>query len=398
MTTRLLYETDPYLTKFDATVIKIEGEWVILDRTAFFPGGGGQDADRGWIEDLEVMEVKGGDEVKHHVPDHEFTLGQRVDCEIDWERRHDLMRGHTGEHLLFSTISKINPELELVKIGITPAKKSFIVKGDLNWNLIARAQEEANAAIAAQLQVTETWAAKDSEVVKQIRIKAERIHGDKVRIVSIGEIDKAACAGVHIQNTRELRMLLVTKLTSARPHGDFEIEFETGRRAMETALHLSTATLQAAEMLGAVPSDLVSALFNLTSDADRMRASLRSFSKDAIARLQPEKEGEANIVSGVFEGVDKKSLIDAANEHVRKEKTVAILAAVSDKVLLVIASSQDLNLDCRAILNEALGAIGGRGGGSKSFATGGGPAPEKAGEAVAIAVSATKAALNGNPA
>ena len=398
MTTRLLYETDPYLSKFDATVVKIEGEWVILDRTAFFPGGGGQDADRGWMEDLDVTEVKGGDEVKHLVPDHAFTLGQRVDCEIDWERRHDLMRGHTGEHLLFSTISKINPEIELVKIGITPGKKSFIVKGDVNWNLIARAQEEANAAISAQLPVTEMWAAKDSEAVKQIRIKAERIHGDKVRIVSIGEIDKAACAGVHIQNTRELRMLLVTKLTSAKPHGDFEIEFETGKKAMEIALRLSTSTLHASEMLGAVPSDLVNALANLTSDAERMRTALRGYSKETIAKLQPEMMGDVGIVSGAFEGVDKKTLIDAANEHARKSATAAVLASVTDKVILVVAASQDVNIDCRAVLNEALAAVGGKGGGSKNFATGGGVAPEKAGEALTKAIEALKAALSKRPA
>jgi Ser-tRNA(Ala) deacylase AlaX len=55
--TRLLYESDPYMTRFDAIVEKLNGDWVALDRTAFFPGGGGQDMDAGWIEDLDVVEV-----------------------------------------------------------------------------------------------------------------------------------------------------------------------------------------------------------------------------------------------------------------------------------------------------------------------------------------------------
>ena len=186
--TRLLYESDPYMTRFDATVEKLNGDWVALDRTAFFPGGGGQDMDSGWIEDLDVVEVKEQEEIWHRVPDHAFSVGQRVEAEVDWERRHDLMRGHTGEHLLFSAMNKINPELELVKIAITPKKKSFIVRGEMSWALLARAQTEANAAIVSQLPITEVWVSKDSPIIKEIRVKVERIHGDKIRIISIGDI------------------------------------------------------------------------------------------------------------------------------------------------------------------------------------------------------------------
>ena len=241
--TRLLYESDPYLARFDATVEKVNGDWVALDRTAFFPGGGGQDTDAGWIGDLEVVEVKEQGEIWHRVPEHAFEVGERVEAEIDWERRHDLMRGHTGEHLLFSTLSKINPELELVKIAITPQKKSFIVRGEMNWALLAVAQSEANEAIAAQLPISEMWVSKDSPIVQEIRVKVDRIHGDKVRIINIGDIDKAACAGVHVQNTRELKALLITKLSSARPAGDYEVEFQTGkgchRERIEALHHLA---------------------------------------------------------------------------------------------------------------------------------------------------------------
>ena len=124
--TRLLYETDPYLSRFDATVEKVQGDWVILDRTAFFPGGGGQDC----RHRLDRRPRSGGGQGRQEI----FGTGsrtlrslwdRRVECEIDWERRHDLMRGHTGEHLLFSILSKMNPELELVKIAITPEKKSW---------------------------------------------------------------------------------------------------------------------------------------------------------------------------------------------------------------------------------------------------------------------------------
>jgi len=389
--TRLLYETDPYLTKFDAVVEKLNGEWVVLDRTAFFPGGGGQDADTGWIEDLEVIEVRSNDSVMHQVPDNHFSVGQRVECEIDWERRHDLMRGHTGEHLLFSTLSKINPEIELVKIAITPKKKAFIVRGKVNWALISIAQQEANHAIAAQLPIAEQWVDKDSDVVKDIRIKVERIHGERVRIINIGEIDKAACAGVHIQNTRELRMLLVTKLTSARPSGDYEIEFETGKQAMESALGLSVVGLQASDALGARPEDLVSALNNLKDEMLTLRSALKRYSQEALANIRPEKFEGVRIYSGAFEGIDKKALIDAANDFVKDERTVAVMASADDRLLLVVASSKDLEVDSREILMEALKLVEGKGGGGRNFASGGAAMPLAAPAVVVKGVQLIKA-------
>lgn len=377
--TRLLYETDSYLSKFDATVVRIQGEWVVLDRSAFFPGGGGQENDTGLMGGFEVKSVRSqGEEVLHQVPEHAMAVGDKVDCEIDWERRHDLMRGHTGEHLLFSMLSKLDPELELVKIAITPTKKSLVVKGGLSWPLMAQAQELANEAIAAQLPVSDVWVSKDSELITDIRIKVDRIHGDKVRIVKIGEIDMAACAGVHIQNTRELKMLLVTKLSSARPVGDYEIDFETGRQAMRTALRLANIGLQAAEVVKAQPEHLVNALTNLKGELQLAREAVRTYGKRALAHLEPEKLQGVRLYSGVFEGLDKKTLIDSANEFVKGDRTVAIMASVNEQLMLVVATSKDLEVDSREVLSDGLKAVEGKGGGGKNFASGGSSQPNGA--------------------
>jgi alanyl-tRNA synthetase len=392
--TRLLYESDPYLARFDAVVEKIDGDWVALDRTAFFPGGGGQDMDAGWIEDLEVVEVKEKVDVWHRVPDHAFSVGQRVEAEIDWERRHDLMRGHTGEHLLFSALSKINPELELVKIAITPQKKSFIVRGEMSWALLARAQAEANAAIASQLPVSEVWISKDSPVVKEIRIKVERIHGDKIRIINIGEIDKAACAGVHIQNTRELRVLLVTKMSSARSAGDHEIEFQTGRDAIDSALKLSTISLQASESVGANPEDLVKALDNLQSELESKKQALKRYSKETLSSLEPEKYEGVRIYSGSYQGIDKKALVDCANQFASDDRSICIMSSSDDKLMLIIASSKDLTIDCREVLLETLESFNGKGGGGKNFASGGANSPEEGANAVRKATTIVKKAID----
>jgi len=109
-----LYEADPYLSEFTATVTKVEGDWVVLDRTAFYPGGGGQERDRGTLDGCEVTGVKGKDEISHQVPGHRLTEGSQVKGVLDWANRYGLMRAHTGEHLLFSALSR-RTEMELVK-------------------------------------------------------------------------------------------------------------------------------------------------------------------------------------------------------------------------------------------------------------------------------------------
>ncbi len=392
--TRLLYESDPYMTRFDATVEKIDGDWVALDRTAFFPGGGGQDMDAGWIEDLDVVEIKEQDDIWHRVPEHAFAVGQRVEAEIDWERRHDLMRGHTGEHLLFSALSKIYPEIELVKIAITPKKKSLIVRGEMSWALLARAQAEANAAIAAQLPISEAWISKESPIVNEIRVKVERIHGDKIRIINIGDIDKAACAGVHIQNTRELKVLLVTKMSSARPAGDYEIEFQTGRDALGSALRLSAISLQASESVGANPDDLVKALENLQSELESKKLALKRYSKEMLSSVEPEKYEGVRIYSGSYQGIDKKALVDCANQFASNDRSVCIMSSSDEKLMLIIASSKDLAIDCKEVLVETLKSFNGKGGGGKNFASGGANAPEEGPNVVKNAILIVKNAID----
>ncbi len=168
--TRLLFDSDPYLVSFESVVERLAGEWVFLEESAFFPGGGGQEADRGTIESLQVTEIRleNGD-IAHRTPTHTFRVGQRVKCAIDWGRRNDLMKGHTAEHLLFSAIGKLAPESELVKIVISPEKKSFVIKGSVGWPLLSEAQRIANDAILQGLPTTELKVGREDPILKAAR-------------------------------------------------------------------------------------------------------------------------------------------------------------------------------------------------------------------------------------
>jgi alanyl-tRNA synthetase len=391
--TTCLYYSDPYCREFDARIVEVRGEWIVLDRTAFYPGGGGQEPDCGMLSGTAVTEVKRDNGIiLHKVPGHRFSAGEEVHGAIDWSRRFDLMMGHTGEHLLFSCLHNVSPELTLVKIAITPEKKSVIVSGELDWDMVAQAEREAMKAIASELPVTERTVRRDDPYLTEARVKMERIHGDSVRVVEIGDLDRAACSGVHVSNTRELGMVLVTGLTSARPVGDLEVEFEVGDRAKARASELAIMSLRAAEALGSTPNDLLGALGNMIKERDRSAAALRRYGTKALEGLVPSDIGGVKLYSGIFENMDKKTVADAATRFI-KDRAACVLGTVGERFMLVVACNPSLKVDCVAVLNQALAKIGGRGGGKPNFATGGAPTGERAEEAMVAAIAAITDAL-----
>lgn len=371
--TEKIYEMEPYRNKFTATVLEVEGERVILDRTAFYPGGGGQDPDTGTLSGSRVTDVhsKGGALV-HMVPGHRFHIGQEVEGEVDWARRWDLMRAHTGEHLLFSALNRLVPDLELVKIAITPSKKSFIVKGVLTWDIMLQAETVVNQVILSDVPTEDMHVHRDDTLVSESRVKLERISGDQIRLVRIGDFDLAACAGVHVRRTGEINLLLVEKLTSAKPAGDHEVEFSVGERAIQRALQLSAMTLQVSELVGAHPEDLLSALRNQVKEAEGSREALRHYAKNWLASLIPETIGTISLFQAVTNGLDRKTLTEEATRRAQAPRTACVLVDESERSLLVVAVSKDLlELDANGLLQELLRDHGGKGGGNKSFASGG---------------------------
>lgn len=365
-----LYETDPYLREFRATVTKVEGEWVVLDQTAFYPGGGGQERDRGTLGGRSVIGIKGKDEISHQVPGHHLEVGASVIGSLDWDHRYDLMKAHTGEHLLFSSLSK-RTEMELVKISLSKERKVLIVKGHLDWEMVRDSVHEVNDIISAGAEVTCQHIDRDSLGEDGPRVKLDRITDRTVRVVSIGGHDSAACAGVHLRNAHEIGMLLVSKFTSARPVGDWEIEFLVGPEAVRAAVDHSVRSLMMAERLGSLPHDALTAFDNRNRELARAREALKTYGKMALSTLRPEQLGEWKLFSGSFVGLDRKQVMERANEMVSEGGSIAALVCQDERTFLILACSSDVKLDCIGILNSVLSRHGGRGGGKPNFASGG---------------------------
>ena len=388
-----IFRHDGYVFEFEANVVSVTGDEVVLDSTAFYPGGGGQVCDTGEIRGTRVTEAfrnKDGD-IVHRVPGNDLKPGERVWCSVDWDRRYGLMQGHTGEHLLFCSLKRQCPDLAITKIMISPESKYVIVNHDITWEQVRAAEAFANQAIVDNLTVTKSVMDRDDPDLENVRIKLDRIpEGEEITVVAIGDIDLSACSGVHVMETSELEMLIVDRKVSAGKDG-VAIHFKVGQEAKDAARDLATTALEVVDEIGCKVEDSPRAVANMRRDLDIQGRLLRQAAK-ALAAAVPEREvGGVPVYAAVLPGSDRSVLTDAA-ESVKARGGVALIVGVTD-TLSVIMASGDGRVDCRKALPEVLKAFGGRGGGKPDFAQGGVQDPSAADDVLKALEDAVSASL-----
>jgi alanyl-tRNA synthetase len=374
-----LYYIDSYLKEFEVTVVGIKGDRIFLDMTAFYPGGGGQAADLGTIDGKSVTEVgKDGEGIFHVVPGASFGKGQKVKCALDWDRRYELMRGHSGQHILFRAMQEQNPELGVSKVDIGTDKKVLLFNGRISWEGLRKALARANEIIASDLEILIQEVPKDSPDLADVRIKVDRIVGDKVRIIRIGGFDAAACGGVHVRRTGEIGGLSIVKMVSGRQASDWSVQFEIGFKALQSSSDLAISTLSIADTLGCATGNVEPTVSNLKDKAESLSDKLRAVSQSQLEALQPEKVCNFSIYSAILSGADRKTMSDVSSKLIREERAVILLCDVSDNAFMIMACNEKIRLDCPALLRKGLDLMNGRGGGKKNFAQGGGTEKAKA--------------------
>lgn len=366
-----LFHSDGYISEFEGEVTTVKGEWVALGGTAFYPGGGGQECDTGTIGGVKVTEVKEEDgEIFHRMPGHDLKVGDRIWCSVDWNRRYDLMKGHTGEHLLFSSLKRQDPELNIVKIRIAPDSKSVIIDRDISWEKISAAVEFANRVILENHAVSRSVMSRDDPDIDKIRVKLERIEEEEISVVEIEGVDLAACCGIHVMETGELGAIYVYKKTSAGKDG-FEIHFDIGEKALMGAMNDAYSCLSIIDMLNSKPSDVIKTVSNMRDELELTKKQLKTAVSSSLRNMAPEDINGVQVYSGIFPTSDRKVLTDAAESY-KGKGAVAVLIGMGDTLSVMIASGTP-KVDCKTTISSVLAQFGGRGGGKPDFAQGGVP-------------------------
>jgi len=210
---RKIFWEDAYIKEFDATVVKVDGNNVWLDQTAFNGRGGGLPGDVGWLNDVKVIDsIKNGDDVIHILEKNPFKVGERVHGKLDWEKRYKIMRMHTAAHLLIGLMSKEGLLVTGNQLGYDESRMDFNMEV-LDREKILRYAEEANriAEKGGEVRIyfmKRTDALKDDGLIKMAAAMPPEV--DEWRIVDIG-IDKQPDGGVHVKDLKEIGRIRITK-------------------------------------------------------------------------------------------------------------------------------------------------------------------------------------------
>ena len=214
----LLFRDDAYLRACAARVVAVHGEVVELDRTIFYPTGGGQPGDTGRLGSCKVIDTRKGptgDSILHVLDSQDANLqvGQPVEIEIDWERRHRHMRMHTALHLLGAVV---RAPVTGGRIGEDKSHLDF----DIEMEKLVKEELEAgvNALVGAAHAISSRWitdAELDArpELVRTMSVAPPRGEG-RVRLLEIPGVDLQACGGTHVRDTAEIGRLAVARIRS----------------------------------------------------------------------------------------------------------------------------------------------------------------------------------------
>lgn len=216
--TELLFRDDAYLKSCSATVVALHGDAIELDRTVFYPAGGGQPGDSGTIAGLRVADARKGEDGERVL--HVLAPGAplppprtEVEVEIDWERRYRHMRFHTALHLLCAVV---RAPVTGGRIAADKAHLDF----DVEMERLVKEDIEAglNALVAAGHAASARWVSEAEldarpELVRTMSVAPPRGEG-RVRLLEIPGVDLQACGGTHVANTREIGRLAVARIRS----------------------------------------------------------------------------------------------------------------------------------------------------------------------------------------
>ena len=375
MATRKLYYEDGQQASFTATVLSCtpveKGYEVILDRTAFYPEGGGQACDLGTLGTAQVLDVEERGEQVVHLCDHALEAGTCVDGCIQWPHRFDLMQQHTGEHILSGLIfKKYGYQNSGFHVGKDVMEVDFdgpIPPEDL-WAL----EEEANSLIWQNLPVHCYYPAK--EELPYIPYRTKRALPWPVRIVEIPGGDICACCGIHVAFTGQVGLIKILSCVSLR--GGVRLEMVCGQRAYRYMANIFGQNREVSRILSAKMPETAAAVQSLQAHYNEEKYRANALQKKIFDSIAAGYTGQ-HLAVHFEDGLNGGGVRDLA-QAIGQYAAVAVVCSGSDDAVYSICIYSERE-DVSAFGKNAIHSLNGRGGGKK--------------EAVQGTVNATKAQI-----
>ena len=400
--TKLWYYEESAPFDFKAKVLKVfEGKYVVLNRTVFYPRGGGQEPDRGTIGEAKVVDIeKYGDVVIHRVEGRPPGVGATVDCHVDQRRRRRVTQIHTATHILNGSSRQVlGPwvwqhsafkEEDYGRIDITHF-------AHLTEAQVQEIEDVANETVRKDLKVTNTFMPRqEAEERYGFRLyQGGVVPGKLVRVVDIGGWDIEACGGTHSKSTGEVGLIKIVKAERVQD-GVERLEFVAGEAAVEYMHRMDSELRELSEVLGTQRENLPRVARGVLADLEAARAREKSLGQAMVELSSAGIAGGAKALAGAKLYISKNppmgedQIIAQGQKSVASEPALIYVALFSSGssgriVCFVGAEAARAGYSASDIVKTLAPTMGGSGGGSAAFAQGGGPRLDRMDEAASLA-------------
>ncbi len=418
--TEQMYYADAYVKEFDAKVLKvIKGKYIVLDRTFFYPEGGGQPSDNGFLlfdnAKVEVVHVQKVGRVIVHESNAQVALkeGTVVKGVLDWDKRYALMKAHSATHLVNGAARRVLGEhvwQHGTRKGVETTRLDISHYRRLTPEEIHKIETLANQAVLTDMPVTTAWMPRnEAESRYGFRLyQGGAVPGKDIRVVKTGDWDVEACAGTHLKRTGEIGFLKIV-YSERIQDGVERLGYAVGLYALKAVQRQEQLLWSVSETLSAPVEKLDKTAEKLVKELKEANSEKRKLVKELAAKESgvgvADVSGVAQEIGGVtlvkrdFQGESNANrMVQTANEMIkRNEATVTLFYGTDGKKarVLVMAGQSAVKKGANAgeIVRGVSPIIGGGGGGKPNFAQGGGTQIEKLEDAVKAAEELIKKQL-----
>lgn len=370
----LLYYQDAMISEFHANVVKTgsdeSGNYIVLDNTAFYPTGGGQPHDTGWIQEIEISNVeKVEEEIRHYTTKNASTISGEIFAKLNWTRRFDHMQQHTGQHILtaafvelfdmVTTSFHLGTELVTIDLNI----------GEITEAQLAAAEKRANEIILENRPIETKWVPKDDLASYNLR-KDVQVDED-IRLVIIPDYDYNGCGGTHPTSTGQVGLLKI--LATEKMKQQIRVHFVCGNRVLDQLAMRKTVLADVARQLSAPEEQAAEAMRKFAAATKQTEKNLKD-AQDALLQFEAKELAGEKIATRAFENRSIQDLQKLGRFITEQnDQAIALLVASNeDKLQFVAARGKAQTTSMKAISTAVLPLVNGKGGGNDALVQGGG--------------------------
>ena len=366
--TEKLYYKDGYMKEFTAEVISCErekkGYRVVLDRTAFFPEGGGQFGDIGWIDDVRVLDTQEKEGIISHMTEAPFEVGAHVTGKLDFAERFSRMQQHTGEHILSGIVHRLHG-YDNVGFHLGAEVTTLDFNGELDEEQVREVEVLANQAVFDNIQVNILYPSKEELQTLEYRSKIE-IEG-QVRIVDIPGIDRCACCAPHLSRTGEIGLIKI--LACDKHRGGCRMTMVSGMRALEDYRLKQKSVTEVSVALSAKPDKIGEAVVHQKEQMMKIREHLNHLQESYLKQRLDEIKAEDSYVCIFVEDFDNIAVRNFVNDATERCSGIcgAFVGNDANGYRYILGSKQK---DVRELSKKLDEAFSGKGGGKPEMVQG----------------------------